>query len=474
MKVINLFKKGCLILTLICCVLRGSGQASTDQHNGIQIGQTLDPEYLKQAKAIRNGQQTWIQGGSSWLLLDFWETYCAACIASLPKLDSLQRRFADTVMFVPVTSKSWPLVHKVISRLPMGNPQSLNFIVEDTVLNKHFPHAEIPHVVWVDPKGVVRAITKGDQINESVISLLVSGKEVELARKQDNLQWDKNKPLGGIDPDETKPLYRSVLQKYNPANGSSTSFRSWNGQSNVGQKNHVYFSNARPIQMYYAAYMALTEGSGYSPNPYRISVEIKDTLVKARYANPDLSPMPFLASRFPFLEWKDKNAFREDNLFSYDLILEHPVPDSIFLEYVLSDLDRFFPIRGSVELRETECLVLTIQDTLKAKEALKPRGSKKRFRMDNTCIGIYNGTIAEFVKMHLSWFKSPPILDETGIRKPVDIEIFLTGSPRYNPANGLAINTPWDENFIKDELAKYGLTLQKGKRWVKILVIRDR
>ncbi|GAA4435080.1 hypothetical protein GCM10023091_10940 [Ravibacter arvi] len=475
MKVISLFwRKSCLVPALVGFVLGAYGQAPIKPDYGIQIGQSLDPSYLLQAKTVRNGQQSRPPATGSWILLDFWETYCAACIASLPKLDSLQRRFADTVKFIPVTGSSWPLVHKTLSRLRMDSLESLNFIVEDTALNRRFPHAEIPHVVWVDPRGVVKAITGGDQVNESIISRVLSEKEVELTRKQDNLRWDKSKPLGGLDPEEIKPLYRSALLKYNAANGSSISFKCWDGKSNVGQKNHVYISNQGPVQMYYAAFMALTEGSVGSPNPYRISVEIKDEYVRQRYADPDLSPYPFLPTEFPFLEWNDKYAFRKDNSFSYDLMLEHPVPDSLFLEYVLEDLNRFFPFKGSVELRQTECLVLVAEDVQKARETLKSKTLQKSWRIGNESIASHGGTLSEFVGKHLSWLGCPPILDETGITDPVDIEIFFNDCAGYSRLNGLVSNTPWDENCVRNELAKYGLSFKKDKRWVKMLVLKDR
>ena len=94
------------------------------------------------------------------LILDFIVTWCSLCSSLVPKTDSLQKVFSKEVQFLPVTYQSKAEVEKLLSRLKTrGINISLPIVVADTLLHSYFPHHYVPHYVWIDANGVIKAIT---------------------------------------------------------------------------------------------------------------------------------------------------------------------------------------------------------------------------------------------------------------------------------------------------------------------------
>lgn len=110
------------------------------------------------------------------VVLDFWATWCAPCLAEIPHLRRLQADFgADRVQVLGVsldasdrrTLVSW------LNRQRVSWPQVWDGRAYDGTLAERFGVASLPTSVLVGPDGRVRALNlRGDRLRAAVAALV--------------------------------------------------------------------------------------------------------------------------------------------------------------------------------------------------------------------------------------------------------------------------------------------------------------
>lgn len=442
----------------------------------LKIGDVLDgriPLQLFNHPGTKSGTIEQYRG--KWLILDFWETYCMACINAMPKYQKLNEKYRDNLEIVMVTKSDPENVQSFLKRSPVTRGTDFSFIVRDSVLNKLFPHRIIPHEVWIDPDGVVRAITGGEEVNEDNINKVLLDKNYKLPIKSENRDWKKERMVDANSEDRL--LFRSILKSYDPTaprrawferasstpHGDSASFH---------RIKHVYFSNYRPLAMFYAVYMFGCYGNSGALNPHRIVVEIKNSRMRMQYANPDLK-IPFFPV-MPYMHYKTKEEFYQENWFSYDLTLPGYLPEKQVFNYVFEDLNHYFPIKAKIERRSVPCLVVKTEDQKYSQALLQSKNGETKSEMNDEAIIVQNYPIKELFDYYFLNFRSKPIIDETGVDYNIDIEINFKYSPYLDRTRGLVVNMlNFDEKVFREEMAKYGLQVTVESRPVDLLVIYD-
>ncbi len=115
-----------------------------------------------------------------YLILDFWNRYCAACLNAMPKMDSIRRGFSAHVEVIMVgytgSRYSKRSDNKLIRKLYEENrtEEGLNLpIAYDSVLFHRFNIGACPYIIVLDRESKVVAITTS--INAKQLEELLKG-----------------------------------------------------------------------------------------------------------------------------------------------------------------------------------------------------------------------------------------------------------------------------------------------------------
>jgi thiol-disulfide isomerase/thioredoxin len=136
-----------------------------DSLNGAQIGTTLPPHELK-----------YVQGSDGTprqlTLLDFWATWCAPCLESIPKLDHIASAFRDKhVHVVGVTREEEALVLPFLAKHPMKYAVALD---RDGRLYKALNIQALPYAIVVNGAGTVIWRGQPEKIDDALMHRLLA------------------------------------------------------------------------------------------------------------------------------------------------------------------------------------------------------------------------------------------------------------------------------------------------------------
>lgn len=453
------------LLILFFCTSIAYAQNSKFQNIiPLKIGDTISKEFV--LGVLGDGTEIKVADiENKIIIIDFWATYCQACINSLPNLQALQDKYGEDIQVLLVTSDNESKVKGTLERSEVLKKANIRlpFLINNRSLKEVFPHKTIPHVVIVDDSGSIRAITHSSEISDSNIERLISGEPVNFLVKD-----DLNENVGQDTNEEGRAnrnlLWESRLLKQGNTQGRITKDEAGSFITSVD----FQFT---PTNLFYKAYSYFKLGLLAPMNSKRVFVEVKDSLSYMRYANKELKPLAFSPKKFPYLQYTNAHEYYADNVFAYHLKVPNGVSDSRVFEVVMEDLNRYFPIKGKVEKRELP--VWVIRSTDFAYEKLISREADERHVFTNDSLGVINKPIERFFNLLKYFVDAEPFINETGIDYPVDLVIDFHDSPLRDPRNGFITNNPLDRDMLKAALEAEGLTMDLEKREIEVLVIYD-
>ena len=233
---------------------------STDSIKPLQIGDSIPSALwnlpLQMVKAGQEGGTTVSLNDykGKLIILDFWATWCTACIGAMPTVDSIRNVFEDKMAVLPVTyeklDKLLPFLNtnKTVSRLKLAT------VYQDSLLGKYFPHKLIPHYVWIYENRFYTATNAADINGRNIETLIMTGNNVT-DKKVDILDYNWQVPLfinlinKRIIP---KSLYNATLTHEIKGLGSKE------GVSTVHGLTRKYFIN-RPLKELYRKALGFPE-----------------------------------------------------------------------------------------------------------------------------------------------------------------------------------------------------------------------
>jgi thiol-disulfide isomerase/thioredoxin len=351
------------------------------------------------------------------LILYFWSTNCLSCIESWPKLLQLQDKFRDSVQFILFNShqdeKAVRSIYEKRRKLA-GVNVTIPTVCGDTVLSNRFPRMGVPHVVWIDANGYVRAKTYGTLVTASNIERflkdpLTSLPNADLAEPSVTINYKAPLFVNGNAGSGEGIIQYSVLSRFveNVRNGTAA----LRGNAKTGKYSRLIAVNMSLQDLYAFAFSNRLSSYGTLWE-----------LPHSRMIFEGIDSSDYVASM------PRDGILIKKNIYTYNLIT-----DSVSMQDVQrvmqGDLARHFGYIARWEKRRVKCRVLAMDDPDKFR---KPSGRKYYQTIDHTTFSVDGGITMNRVMWLLEglYFESPiPILNETNFAgSPAGIQLEVDSS----------------------------------------------
>jgi len=372
------------------------------------------------------------------LILDFWASWCGPCVKMLPVLDSLQRQFDGKVQILSVTYQSEKEIRSFFSKYDRRNPKRIGVpgVTGDTTLSRLFEYNAVPHYVWIDGSGVIRAITGMQELTGGNITKMLSGTVPVMAQKADEkrIPYSPYWPLmlDGNGGDGSNMLYHSLFTGYTPGIGFGHSILR-------DSTSHFRITVRNCERAWFFKIAHAVNGVPFSETNTILHVRDKGRLTSSLVGG-------------PYEKW-----LQSGNGYCYELAVGLDQEKQAF-KLMQRDLELFFPEYSSaIEKRDTACLALKRISTARA---LASSGGKTVLDLGPYEWKVSNASIGQIIR-RLNYFQrlNTMIVDQTGFTGKMD----------------MLLTAGWsDLKALNSELAKYGFVLEPVQAPIQVLVIRDR
>ncbi len=388
-----------------------------------------------------------------WLVLDFFDKNCTICIASFPRYNDNQKRFADQVQFLLVGREDRENSIRAIYDKYRKQEKLVFPCAFDSSIFRRLDINSSPFTVIVNPDGIVQYVTT--YFSSKDLEAILAGQKPVLKKayrehepRAEKYTYDRSLPLlvnnnGGSD---TSFLFRSLLSSFNPDYQVPTGLGPITYPIDKASK-YRYRFEAIGIDLhslYRTAYLGTA-----------IGIMFRDSLYGKVWKK-------------NILEVRDSSLFFPDfttgkNYFCYSLSVPPSKYNRNFLMTAMQrDLKNYFGYEVAFEKRKMPYWRLVA--TADARSRLPSKGGMPYASpTDNKyrdSFAIKNKPIAYLIEKVLPTNTTDePFIDETGINGNIDITLHLGMLPKLSR--------------IIESLRTQGLDLVIGEREMWVLVIKE-
>ncbi|MDV3635144.1 hypothetical protein CMU84_08260 [Elizabethkingia anophelis] len=366
------------------------------------------------------------------ILLDFWNTWCSACLKGFPKIEELQQKFGDQVKILAVSNQDRATLEKFFASKNGQRFKGVVSVAGDKFLHDLFPHKGVPYIIWIKD-GKLLSITDGAQVSEKTINEVLGGESSSL---QTVVQMGRERPLMLSENfDREKGL--SMMNYSLFAKGRIRGMGFGSGFHKEGQI--VYgrqFTNLSLLEIYSTLADEIFQKRKEPFSEKRRLIEVKNPL-----------PLDYIKN--------SEGRVEDHNLYSYEYIVPLSMADSLY-PLMLKNLSQFADYSGAIEKRKVKCLALK---RTSAVDKLKTKGSEMRFLFSLTGTDVQNASVYALLNnLNAVPFITLPLVDETGYTTNIDLKMGAIS----------------DISSLRKELLKYDLDLVETERELDMLVIKDK
>lgn len=390
------------------------------------------------------------------LIIDFWATWCTPCLKSFPKLEKLQQSLKNNLQIMLVTAENQKSIENFYNMKPKLSLVTSVTTREDVIFTL-FPHQQIPHAIWLDENGIVRAITGSNEMTVENITTFANGGEVAFvhktfsARAKPVMQIVNEAVQRSLANPDTTTLFTSTLTRHMP-----DSLR-YNRYRYVGpQFKHRVIDRTfnYPISHLYSVAFGMYDAKGFENYSIydRVIVESKDSL-KIQYPSyySDLPPGAL-------------QAWKQENTYCYTLVLPPGQTDSLSRFKVMQrDLVRYFGYECRIAQRNVKCLILKATGP----NVSKTKGDTTMAKITTYGVVLKNQPIDHLLSglqkyvngIPLGTTRYLPVVDETGWKENIDISFTVEDISNLE--------------LLRKELARFNLDCVVEVRSIQAVVISD-
>ena len=404
------------------------------------VGQQLPAFRLENIKHYNKKTATQNDFKGKWLFMHFWYKGCSSCIKNLERVDKFQKEFPKQTAWLLIglnEKKNNSNVEEIYESIRKKRGIDLPSAYDSTIFNK-WNIWSMPHIVIVNPDGIVKYITNGSDLSSTKIRDLIQNRVVTLE--------EKGIPKATFDADSVSSptlLLRSTLTRWNGERyktGEINGYYQWPEEYRTKLEYQVVMA---PLHKLYMLAFLGSWGPDYA---------LRETFYPK-----------------PILQIKDSSLFQFDytagfGLYNYSL---HAPPEfthnrDYLLQVMQGDLQRVFGFHAFVEVREVP--VWKLVSNSNAANRLRAISQQRFISDDNgygpTGFSARNISMRELLDRISNYLSSNqrPFVDESNIPFNIDIQID-------------AMMTDFDD--VKKALNAYGLDLVPGTRSMKAIVITD-
>ena len=419
---------------LLSLALTGMAFLAQSQ-NPLKIGDALPKQFWETPLQMVNTPQkttTLSADKDKLIILDFWNTWCSACILNFPKMEELQKQFGDKIKILAVSNQDRATLEKFFASKNGSKYNQVQSVAADKTMQMMFPHIGVPFIVWIKG-GKLLNTTDAEQVNEKTINELLDGRgtsslQTVIQRNDDgplmttpDLQLEKGFTLGN---------YVFFGKGRMRGLGYGTRFHR-SGAVIHGRQ----FTNLSISEIYRVVAGELFEKRGDIFTDKRMMMELRD---ENAFTNP-----------------KNSNASVNDQyLYSFDFIIPQSQAGSLY-ELMFSQLNQMSGYHASIEKRVVSCFALVRTSPA---DKLVTKGGPEEFRLRPMATVIKNSSMYKVVNS-LNGFAEIklPIVDETGYTGNLDLQMGDISTLEK----------------LRIELSRYNLDLIEKQKSLDMLVIRD-
>ena len=430
------------------------GQQSSISSNP-EIGKPVPVFELKSIGNFHTKSMSSLDFKGRHVIIDFWNKNCISCVQSFPKLNQVHEKYKDKLDLILVGTDEEgieQMFETFREKLQLKFPFAFN-----RPMYNDFVPAGAPHLVWIDDKGIVKAISAGSDMTDSNIEAFLQGREFTYSNRshsffaRQNSAYTLEKPFlvrgNGGDEYESTFRYRSLIAEYIPGSPKKSwpDINLWNQKFSTGVPDgnrRVFEGCANLKELYTVAYTGWVQW-GYADSIYK---EVHGQII---------------------LDMPDTSLFVTDRengtgLYWYSLIMPgEKASPSYVMESMQNDLKRYFGYKAQIETRKFPYLRVLDTDRV---NRLKNKGKKREVTADHSMLKAQNISLEELFQFlfgyHDYWEtqgRVPAIINETGIDFTVDVDVKVNSGS-------------WQD--VKRCLAELGFELVPGEKEFKTIVIR--